>query len=83
MQHPVHNHRLILHLKVKPILLRPETVKNMPIPLNPPKSVTPQPIKIRLTHPELLQQLQLLKSPQRRKLRRTDFIKNNLEHPPI
>lgn len=73
--------RAVLDLEIEAVVLRPEAVEDMPVPLEPAEPVAADVIEIVFRDPELLQQLQLLEDIQGGNLRRADLIENNLEHP--
>ncbi len=81
VQNPMHDHRVLLHLEIKPVFLRPETIQHGAVPFDLPEALAAQVFKILLADLELLEQFKLLKRPETRKLGRTDFIEHDLEHP--
>ena len=81
MQHPVDDDRAVLHLEVKPVVLRPEAIQQPPVAINFPKPISVQVIQIFLPDLELFEQFKLFERPQLRELGSADFVKNNLKHP--
>ena len=72
--------RAILHLEVKAVVLRPESIEQPPVAINFPESVTLQIVEIFLSHLEFLQQFKLFERLQLGELGSADFVKNNLKH---
>ena len=81
VQHAVHDHRAVLHLEVKPIVLRPEPVKHGAVAVDPAEPLAGEIGQVLLADLELVDQFELLERIQGGEFRGADFVENNLKHP--